>query len=202
MTALGTKVQPEDDTVAVEGNTVSLPTEYKYFLLHKPPNVISTVDDPHNRKTVVDLIDTPRRIYPVGRLDYETTGVLLLTDDGELTQQLTHPSNEVGRTYEIFYSGVLPDDAVEMCKSGLDIGEDQPAFGRLNPLWGKDQSGAAHLTLYTGRYHEVKRIFEVLGCHVERLHRLKFAGLDCGGLAPGEYRELTNQEIQTLKSRG
>lgn len=202
VTELGTKVNPESTTVTVDGAEVSLPQQYEYYLLHKPQDIISTADDPHDRKTVVDLIDTERRIYPVGRLDADTTGVLLLTDDGELTNQLTHPSNEVSRTYEVIYEGALPDNAVEQLHTGVDIGEELPAQGDLGILWTEENKGAAHLTLYAGRYHEVKRIFASLGCQVERLHRVKFAGLTCGNLAQGEYRTLDSDEIHQLKSRG
>lgn len=202
VTELGTKVDPETETVAVDGNVITLPESYMYFLLHKPEQVVTTVDDPGKRTTVVDLIDTDRRIYPVGRLDYDTTGVLLLTDDGELTQALTHPSNEVPRTYEVTYSGTLPSDAAEQMANGIDIGEDIPASGDLKILWERENTGAVHLTLRAGRYHEVKRIFEVWDCRVTNLHRIKFAGLSCGQLAPGDYRELTAEEIQMLKSGG
>ncbi len=200
VTELGARVDPDTDRVAVDGEEVSLPQSRVYFLLHKPEHVICTTDDPRDRRTAVDLIETQRRIYPVGRLDYDTTGVLLLTDDGALTQRLTHPSNEVPRTYEAAYRGTLPADAADRLKRGVDIGEEYPAEGELEILWEKGVTGAAHLTLHTGRYHEVKRIFEELGCRVTNLHRIRFAGLSCGQLAPGEYRELTSREIQTLKS--
>lgn len=202
VTELGTKVDPEDTTVTVDGTEVSLPRKYVYYLLNKPQAAVSTVDDPQNRRTVVELIDTDRRIYPVGRLDVDTTGVLLLTDDGELTHQLTHPSNEVPRTYEVTYKGRLPDDAAVRLRDGLDIGEDIPAEGGLERMWEQGGKGSAHLTLHAGRYHEVKRIFGVFGCEVERLHRVQFAGLTCGNLSPGDYRELDSDEIHKLKSRG
>lgn len=200
VTELGTKVEPDQDEVTVDGTAVSLPETYAYYLLHKPENVICTTDDPRDRETVVDLIDTDRRIYPVGRLDFDTTGVLLLTDDGKLTQKLTHPSNEVPRTYEVTYGGSLSPEAVQEVKEGIDIGEEFPAQGKLDILWEKENAGGAHLTLHTGRYHEVKRIFESLGCRVTNLHRIKFAGLSCGQLAPGEYRQLTSREIQILRA--
>jgi len=130
----GVNVNPKSDYITVDGHPVSLPTEYVYFLLHKPQNTISSLDDPRGRTTVVELIPTTRRIHPVGRLDYDTTGVLLLTDDGDLTYQLTHPSNEVQRTYEITYEGTLPDTAAEQVQSGIDIGEDNPAAGDLEIL--------------------------------------------------------------------
>ncbi|MCF7805420.1 MAG: rRNA pseudouridine synthase [Candidatus Marinimicrobia bacterium] len=200
VTELGTKVEPDAATVTVDGEAVELPDKYICYLLHKPQKSISTVDDPKGRPTVVDLIDTERRIYPVGRLDYDTTGVLLLTDDGELANKLTHPSNEVPRKYEVYYSGKLPEDARGKLAEGIDIGEDLPASGELQILWEKEDHGATHLTLHAGRYHEVKRIFKHFGCSIERLHRIKFAGLDCGELAPGEYRRLSSDELQQLKT--
>lgn len=202
ITGMGFQIDPDSAAVQVDNELVTLPDQYVYYLLYKPQNVVTTVYDPQNRTTVVDLIDTERRIYPVGRLDYDTTGVLLLTDDGTLTQQLTHPSNEVPRTYEVIYESHLPANTVKQLKEGVDIGEDYPVKGELAILWVKEHSGCAHFTLHTGRYHEVKRVFRELGCEVIRLHRVKFAGLSCGDLAPGQYRQLSKSEVQHLKMRG
>lgn len=202
VTEMGVRINPDSDTVSVDGAVVSLPESYVYYLLHKPQDVVTTVSDPHGRKTVVDLIPTDRRIYPVGRLDYDTTGVLLLTDDGEFAQQMTHPSYEIDRTYEVTYQGHLPSDAKTRVRKGLDIGDDQPVQGELSLLWEKEHHGAAHLTLHTGKYHEVKRIFTALDCEVQRLHRIKFGEFSCGELAPGEYRQLSQDEVQYLKSWG
>ena len=199
---MGARTDPESDTVTVDGDVVSLPESYVYYLLHKPQHVVTTVDDPRDRTTVVDLIDTDRRIYPVGRLDYDTTGVLLLTDDGEFAQRMIHPSHEVERTYEVNYMGRLPQDAEKRLWEGIDIGEEYPVQGELSLLWEKPNGGAAHLTLHTGRYHEVKRLFEQLGCEVTRLHRIKFGGFSCGELAPGEYRKLSQDEVQRITTRG
>lgn len=202
VTELGTRVEPDHDVVLVDGQAVTLPQSHVYYLLNKPPNVLSTAEDPHGRPTVVELIKTDRRIYPVGRLDFDTTGVLLLTDDGALTHRLTHPSHEVRRTYRIWYAGTLPPDAAERLAHGLDIGEDLPARGSLRIESRRGESGVAFLTLHTGRYHEVKRIFARFQCQVERLHRIRFAGLTCEGLQPGDYRRLDPEEVEQLKAGG
>lgn len=202
VTEFGTRVDPGRDEVLVDGQAITLPHSYVYYLLNKPPNVLSTADDPHGRPTVVELIQTDRRIYPVGRLDFDTTGVLLLTDDGALTHRLTHPSHEVQRTYEIRFRGTLPPDAAEQLARGLDIGEELPAEGTLRVASRRDESGVAFLTLHTGRYHEVKRIFATFGCQVEGLHRTGFAGLTCEGLKSGDYRPLDPEEVETLKAGG
>ncbi len=201
-TEMGIQVRPGEDQVTVDGNPVSLPDECVYFLLHKPMHVISTVDDPRGRTTVTDLIDTDRRIYPVGRLDFDTTGVLILTDDGALTNKLTHPSNEIDRTYEVVYDGRLGAREIAAFHDGINIGEDIPARGDIEVLWQQEKKGSAHITLHSGRYHEVKRIFEHFNCPVIRLHRVKFAGISCGELAQGEYRKLTEDEIQQLRRAG
>lgn len=198
----GTRVDPGNDTVQVDGKEVSPPDAFVYYVLHKPQYVISTVDDPRGRETVVDLIRTDRRIFPVGRLDYDTSGVLLLTDDGDLANQLMHPSNEIPRTYKVWYEGVLPADAAARLSTGIDIGEELPAQGTLQKHQQSEEQGIASLTLHAGRYHEVKRIFSALNCAVTRLHRSRFAGLGCENLPPGEHRKLTNQEVQSLKAGG
>ncbi len=202
VTEFGIRVDPGKDRVEVDGKAVTLPDAFVYYVLHKPQHVISTVDDPRGRETVVDLIPTDRRIFPVGRLDYDTSGVLLLTDDGDLANQLTHPSKEVPRTYQVWYEGVLPADAAARLKAGVDIGEDLPARGTLQGQQQSDDQGIATLTLRAGRYHEVKRIFGALNCTVTRLHRSRFAGLGCEPLAPGEYRKLSQQEVRSLKAGG
>ena len=201
-TEMGIRVTPGRDRVTVDGQAISLPEEYVYYLLHKPMNVISTVDDPRGRTTVTDLIKTDRRIYPVGRLDYDTTGVLILTDDGELTNRLTHPSNEIDRTYEAVFGGRLRAGQIEAFRRGIDIGEEVPAQGDIDILWDRQDQSAAHITLHSGRYHEVKRIFEHFGCPVSRLHRVKFAGISCGELSAGEYRALSDDEVKQLRRAG
>jgi len=195
----GVQVDPDDDLVRVDGREISLPDSYVYYLLHKPQNVISTADDPQGRKTVVDLIPTSRRIYPVGRLDYDTTGVLLMTDDGDFANRLTHPSNEIPRTYQVEYAGTLPDDTAAQLLQGIDIGEDIPATGEIHVQQQGSGSGSATLTLRAGRYHEVKRIIAYFNAEVKNLHRVSFAGLECGNLKPGEYRRLTKNELQRLQ---
>lgn len=202
ITEKGTRIDPARDVVTVDGQRTTLPDSHVYYLLHKPENVLSTVDDPHDRTTVVDLIRTKRRIYPVGRLDFDTTGVLLLTDDGQLTYRLTHPSHKVPRTYQVWYTGKLPVNAVKQLNQGIGIGEDLPARGELRIASQQEESGMAYLTLHAGRYHEVKRIFEHFHCEVERLHRTAFAGLTCDRLAPGQYRELKPDEVKQLKAGG
>jgi len=202
VTEFGVRLDPEQDIVEVDGTAVSLPDSYVYYVLHKPRQVISTVDDPRGRRTVVDLIRTDRRIFPVERLDYDTSGVLLLTDDGDFAHHLMHPSNEVPRTYQVWYEGVLPADAASGLDAGIDIGENLPARGTLRIQEQTADQGMATLTLHAGRYHEVKRIFEALDCTVTRLHRSEFAGIGCAQLAPGEYRKLSKREIRSLNAGG
>ncbi len=199
VTVHGVRIDPDDDLVQVDGREISLPDSYVYYLLHKPQNVISAAKDPHGRTTVVDLIPTSRRIYPMGRLDYDTTGVLLLTDDGDFANRLMHPSQEIPRTYQIEYAGSLPDNAAEQLSDGIDIGEEIPAKGELHIAHQQAGSGSATLTLRAGRYHEVKRIFAYFQTEVKGLHRVSFAGLECGNLKPGEYRRLTRDEIRRLQ---
>jgi len=165
-----------------------------YVLLHKPAGVVTTARDPGGRRTVVDLVDHPVRVVPVGRLDADTTGALLLTNDGELAHALAHPSREVDKVYVADVEGDPGAAAIARLEQGveLDDGRTAPAHARrLGP-------GRVELTIHEGRKHQVKRMLEAVGHPVRRLHRTSYAGLTLEGLAPGEWRELTRDEAHAL----
>jgi 23S rRNA pseudouridine2605 synthase len=183
------------DRVAVDGEPVSL-QRLAYVLLHKPAGVVTTAHDPHGRRTVVGLVDHTARVVPVGRLDADTTGALLLTNDGELAHRLAHPRYEVDKVYEADVEGSLTDEALRRLERGVDL-EDGPAAPALVRRLGPAR---LELTVHEGRKHQVKRMCAAVGHPVRRLHRSRYAGLDLQGLAPGEWRALAPEEVAALKT--
>lgn len=175
-----------------------------YYLLNKPRKVVSSVRDPEGRKTVVDLIEDKRRIYPVGRLDYDTTGVLLLTNDGELTNKLTHPKNQIDKVYLVKIKGILSGSDIFKLKNGviIDSFKTSPARVKIKSFNKKNNTSLVEITIHEGKNHQVKNMFKVLGYDVLKLSRIKFAFLDCNNLKSGEYRLLSIKEIKKLYSIG
>ena len=182
------------DVVEVDGVRV-LPQPLAHLLLHKPAGVVTTARDPQGRRTVVDLVPTEPRVVPVGRLDADTTGALLLTNDGDLAHRLAHPRYGVPKVYEADVEGSPSADALARLRRGieLDDGRTAPAdVRRLGPH-------RIELTLHEGRKHQVKRMCEAVGHPVTRLHRARYAGLDLAGLGAGEWRTLTSGEVAELR---
>jgi 23S rRNA pseudouridine2605 synthase len=168
-----------------------------YVLLHKPAATVTTARDPQGRRTVVELVDHPARVVPVGRLDADTTGLLLLTNDGDLAHRLAHPRYGVEKVYEAEVEGRPSDEALEQLREGIDLedGHTAPAAARLlGP-------STVELTLHEGRKHQVKRMLAAVGHPVMRLHRSRYAGLTLEGLEPGAWRELEPSEVDRLRRR-
>ena len=185
----------QGDRVELDGRPLEL-EPLAYVLLHKPAGVVTTASDPHGRRTVVDLVGLPQRVVPVGRLDADTTGALLLTNDGPLAHRLMHPRYEVDKVYEAEVEGAPSAEALGRLAEGveLDDGPTAPAgVRRLGP-------SRIELTLHEGRKHQVKRMCEAVGHPVRRLHRQGYAGLTLDGLAPGEWRELGREEVAAQRA--
>jgi 23S rRNA pseudouridine2605 synthase len=183
------------DRVQVNGHLVEL-QPLAYVLLHKPAGVVTTAHDPQGRRTVLDLVEHPSRVVPVGRLDADTTGALLLTNDGELAHRLAHPRYEVEKVYEAEVEGEPSDAVLERLRSGLELddGPTAPAQARrLGPA-------RVELSLHEGRKHQVKRMLAAVGHPVTRLHRSRYAGLALEGLEPGAWRELEPFEVVQLRN--
>jgi 23S rRNA pseudouridine2605 synthase len=193
---LNTFVESRDE-VTLDGRPLEL-QQLAYVLLHKPAGVVTTARDPQGRRTVVDLVDHRARVVPVGRLDVDTTGALLLTNDGDLAHRLAHPRYEVDKVYEATVERDPSDDALRALARGveLDDGPTAPAVAR--------RLGRARieLTIHEGRTHQVKRMLEAVGHPVRRLHRSRYAHLSLDGLRAGEWRELTRAEVEELRARG
>jgi len=182
------------DVVEVDGARVQR-QRLAHVLLHKPAGVVTTARDPQGRRTVVDLVPDEPRVVPVGRLDVDTTGALLLTNDGDLAHRLAHPRYGVSKVYEAEVEGTPSPEALARLRGGveLDDGLTAPAGAR------RLGAGRIELTLHEGRKHQVKRMCEAVGHPVRHLHRSRYAGLDLAGLGAGESRELTTDEVAALR---
>jgi 23S rRNA pseudouridine2605 synthase len=189
------------DRVEVDGEPVA-PQQLAYVLLHKPAGTVTTARDPHARRTVVDLVDHPARVVPVGRLDADTTGALLLTNDGPLAHRLAHPRYGVEKVYEADVEGDPSDEALEELRRGIELDDGQTAPAEVRRLGSsRPGSGRLELTLHEGRKHQVKRMLDAVGHPVTRLHRSRYAGLTLEGLEPGAWRELEPSEVDLLRNR-
>ena len=188
----------KEDSVQFDGKKVIVEKKKIVLMLHKPKKVITTVRDTHGRKTVMDFIPSKFRITPVGRLDQNTTGLLLLTNDGDLQEYLTHPKNKVSKDYEVYIEGKLNIDQVKKLKSGLYIGYKE--YGKAEILEQKVHKGRSKIILRMrqGKKREIRRIFHRLNMKLISLKRIGFASLKLGNLREGEYRELTQNEINKL----
>jgi pseudouridine synthase len=183
------------DVVEVDGRRVQR-QPLAYVLLHKPAGVVTTASDPQGRRTVVDLVPTEPRVVPVGRLDVDTTGALVLTNDGDVAHRLAHPRYGVPKVYEVEVEGSPSADALARLRDGIELEDGLTAAAAVRRL-GPER---VELTLHEGRKHQVKRMLEAVGHPVRRLHRPRYAGLDLEGLEPGAWRELTRSEIAALKA--
>jgi 23S rRNA pseudouridine2605 synthase len=182
------------DRVEVDGKRVER-QRLRYVLLHKPAGVVTTARDPHGRPTVVELVPDEPRVVPVGRLDADTTGALLLTNDGQLAHRLAHPRYGVQKTYVAEIEGEAHDDALERLRDGVELDEGLTAPARARRLG----RGRVELVLHEGRKHQVKRMLAQVGHPVTRLHRNAYAGLTLEGLEPGAWRELEPAEVEQLR---
>lgn len=195
---LGSKVSKND---IIEVDNVKISNEERvYILLNKPRGVVTTSHDEHNRKTVIDLIETDKRIYPVGRLDYDTTGLILLTNDGEFTNNITHPKNKIDKTYVAKINGILSISDIMALKKGVMIDQYKTSKARVKvrKIDNKNNNSIVEITIHEGKNHQVKKMFESLGYKVLKLKREKIAFLTLKGLNSGEYRMLNSKEVNQL----
>ncbi|MCI1289976.1 MAG: rRNA pseudouridine synthase [Lactobacillus sp.] len=201
VTKLGTKVEPKQE-VAVDGVPIKAQALHTY-LFYKPRGIISAVSDNHGRQTVADYFaDLPYRLYPVGRLDYDTSGLLLMTDDGELANHLMHPRNEVPKVYVAKIEGALTGEAIHALKTGVQLKGRKASPAKVKILktkQGHRTSQIVQLTIHEGHYHQVKLMLQAVGCPVQKLSRPRYAFLDLHGLSAGQYRELSPQEVDKLR---
>jgi 23S rRNA pseudouridine2605 synthase len=195
---LGQRVDPFKDEVEVDGSPVPLRDDVAHFLLNKPVGVVSTSADPEGRPTVVDLVETDLKVWPVGRLDIETEGALILTNDGDLTLRLTHPRFGVPKTYVAEVQGSVAPRAARLLATGVELDEGTTTPARVNVLERASGGSVVEITLTEGRNRQVRRMFEAVGHPVRRLVRTSIGPLKLGRLKPGTYRKLGPQEVQRL----
>ncbi len=199
---LGTKVDPASDRVEVDGDEVHLPEQFIYILLNKPQNYITTLDDPHDRPIVTDLLpENMPRIWPVGRLDWDSEGAILMTNDGNLTHKLTHPSHEIEKTYAVKVQGIIDNDAkeLEQMREGVEIEPGvvtKPAIVKVGRDTGKNTW--LEFRIHEGRNRQIRKMCEAVGFRVSRLRRLAIGPLSISGVSSGEFRALTSEEVYDL----
>jgi len=197
---LGTKVSSSD---TIEVNNRLIEKEVKeYYLLNKPRGVITSTSDEKGRKTVTELINTSARIYPVGRLDYDTTGALLLTNDGEFANILMHPTSEVDKVYLAKLEGIIKGEQINKLKDGVMIDDMlvKASHVKLKKVNQESNTCMVEITIHEGKNHQVKRMFESVGYHVEKLTRERIGIFQIKDLKSGEYRKLTPKEVQIVYS--
>ena len=198
---LGTKVGP-DAFIMVDGHPVHRERKI-YLLFYKPRGVVTTMKDPEGRKSIADYVkDIPQRVYPVGRLDYNTEGLLLLTNDGELAQAMTHPSHEVNKTYEVTVPGIVPQEKLDLLRIGvkLEDGMTAPAIVDLASYDYEKNLTRFNVTIHEGRNRQVRRMCDYIGFPVRNLRRVRMGTLTLDGLRRGDCRELFNEEIEELRA--
>lgn len=198
ITELGIKVSSKDEIKVNDKIIEKEPKEY--YILNKPRGVITSTSDDKGRKTVNDLIPTEARIYPVGRLDYDTTGVLLLTNDGEFANILMHPKNKIDKVYLAKLDGIIKGEQVHKLEKGIKLDESTVKASRvkLKKINKESNTCMVEITIHEGRNHQVKRMFEAVGLRVEKLTRERIDIFTTKGLQSGEYRKLTPKEVQII----
>ena len=193
---MGLKIDPFSDNVTVDGESIKLRNKL-YYLLNKPKGIITSTKDDKKRRTVIDLIKTRERIFPVGRLDFDTTGLIFLTNDGDFSNFLTHPRNNVEREYEVYLDPALTKEHKDSLQNGIYIDRRKGKFTKIS-FPKKNNFNLVRVVTVEGRNHFVKKMFSHFGYKVKELKRIRFGKMTLEGLRAGEYRKLSNLEIQSL----
>ena len=199
VTQMGYLVDPDKDRVLVEGKPIKAKKTFSYILLYKPTGVVSTCDDPARRRTVLDFLPTKDRLFPVGRLDYHTEGLLLLTDDGALANQLMHPRYSIPKTYLVETTGMLTEEKAKALRSGIQLEDGVTRPAKLDIAYFSKEGSRFSLTITEGKNRQIRRMCEAIGLSVTYLCREKMGFLTLAGLSPGQCRSLSTKEIDRLK---
>lgn len=203
VTEMGVKIDEENDIVEFDGKCVKPDSKMIYVLLNKPVGFVTTVSDDKGRDTVMELVsDIPVRIYPVGRLDYDTEGLLLMTNDGDLTYRITHPKNNVEKTYVAEVTGNISMNTLVALRNGVYLDGVRTAPAKVEVIGATRYGTKLEITIHEGKNRQVRRMFESVGCIVKRLKRTKEAGLILGHVPLGHWRKLTESEVNMLKKIG
>lgn len=201
VTELGSRADPVHDLIAVDGKTVRPEGSRSYILLNKPVGYVTTLKDPQGRPVVTDLLKgVKERVYPVGRLDYNTEGLLLLTNDGELANLLAHPSHEVEKEYMVRVRGSVTPEQLRHFGAGIDLDDGRSAPAAVKIVRESENNTWLSITIHEGRYRQVRRMCEAIGLSVVRLKRTRYGILETGDMKPGEFRFLTPGEVDGLRA--
>jgi len=197
---VGSKANPETDRIEVDHRPIEVATEVATWVMHKPIGYVVTASDEEGRRTIYDLLpDAPTHLRYVGRLDMDTSGVLILTTNGELAHRLTHPRYEVEKEYEAHIEGILPDEALQALRTGVELDDGRTEPAKIERLRGEEPPTRVRLTIHEGRNRQVRRMFEAVGHRVFRLQRTRFGPIRLGKLGHGESRPLTIDEEHALR---
>ena len=196
---LGARADAEKNKICVDGKLLTFDAEKIYLLLNKPEGFLSTAKDSRGNKTVMDLVkDISARVYPCGRLDLNSSGLILMTNDGELMNALFHPKFKVAKTYRVKIEGELTAEKISQLCAGIELEDGMTAPAEINLLNVEKNSATLEITIHEGRNRQIRRMLAAVGCDVKKLARIKFAGLTLDGVQVGKYRRLTSKEVKTL----
>lgn len=199
VTSMGEKISPGSDTVLCDGNPVMQPEEYVYVLLNKPKGYVTTMSDPQGRPIVTSLVkDLPQRLFPVGRLDLDTEGALILTNDGSLAQKIQHPSHETSKTYEALVQGHPGQAKIRQLEAGILLEDQKTAPAKVKILKHMQRQTLVRITIHEGRKRQVKKMFEFVGNPVISLKRIAYGGLQLGNLPSGRYKMLNHRDLKKI----
>ncbi len=191
----------DGDKVEVNGTQISAKQKAEYVLINKPLGMVTTVSDDKERLTVMDVVaDIDARLFPVGRLDYNTSGALIMTNDGEMAYRLTHPKHEVYKTYRARVAGILSNEKAARLRKGVDIGGFVTSPAKVNIIKGTQHSTIVEISIHEGKNRQVRKMFAAVGNPVQELERIAIGEIRLGHLKPGHYRKLTREEIEYLKN--
>ncbi len=197
---LGAQADPQKNKICVDGQELTFGAEKVYLLLNKPRGYVSTAKDERGRRTVLDLVaEISARVYPVGRLDLNSEGLLLLTNDGELMNALLHPKFKIEKTYRAKIFGELTEKKLNLLRAGIELDDGLTAPAEIFLIGAGKNSTTVEITIHEGRNRQIRRMFAAVGCEVKRLTRIKFAGLTLEGVKVGKFRQLTPEEIFRLR---
>ncbi len=196
---LGIKVDDENDIICIDGKEVKKTQTNIYIMLNKPVGCVTTVNDQFGRKTVMDYIDVTQRVYPVGRLDYDTSGLLLFTNDGELTNRLTHPKHNINKNYIAVVEGRPTEKNMDKFRTGLIIDGHRTASAEIKIIETNEKNSTLDIKIHEGRNRQVRKMCKAIGTPVVKLKRAAIGNVKLGELAEGEYRYLTDEEVKYLK---
>ena len=200
---MGVKIDEENDVVEFDGQRVKSKNKLVYIMLNEPEGFVTSVSDDKGRETVMSLVsEIPVRIYPVGRLDYDTEGLLLMTNDGDLTYKITHPKNNIEKTYEAEITGNITMETITSLRSGVVIDGARTSPAKVEIIGATRYGTKVRITIHEGRNRQVRKMFEAVGCIVKRLKRTEEAGLKLGHIPLGKWRRLSESEVNMLKKIG